>query len=364
MPPHTRTPALVHLTTDGASSPLGPSAPSLSRASGACHQTPHVMLPTHPNRAAGLPPPRPPQVLPLRLAANRSARCRRNRPLTHPQGPWSTPDSRATPSGTLPPSSHTMGHTTGARSRCDGPTPQTATTRRVSHALGFASTCPHRCTRSRLHPHPRHTHHRAPPRSRLILSSTLRLQAPPPPLTHGRPRQARTARRATKNKTDLVPITGTPSSFGPPHNTPAIPAPIIPTGSPVLTVNACWAIPILMGLKTWEIRSQNALKRGTIYIAISGLSEIWGEVTLTDSHKPSASEWNHSSLKHRIAHRSDPSSPHPPFATQPWAWHFTCARLYESPVPASRPKGPVVWTTFTPVVSDSGPAMDEATPHA
>ena len=127
-------------------------------------------------------------------------------------------------------------------------------------------------------------------------------------------------------------------------------------------MNACWAIPILMGLKTWEIRSQNALKRGTIYIALSGLSEIWGEVTLTDSHKPSASEWNHSSLKHRIAHRSDPSSPHPPFVTQPWAWHFTCARLYESPVPASRPKGPVVWTTFTPVVLDSGPAMDEAIP--
>ena len=117
-----------------------------------------------------------------------------------------------------------------------------------------------------------------------------------------------------------------------------------------------------MGLKTWEIRSQNALKRGTIYIAISGLSEIWGEVTLTDSHKPSATEWNHSSLKHRIAHRSDPSSPHPPFATQPWAWHFTCARLYKSPVLASRPKGPVVWTTFTPVLSDSGPSMVAATP--
>ena len=190
-------------------------APSLSRASGACHQTPHVRRPTHPNRAVGLPPPRPPQVIPLRLAINRNARCRRNRPPTHPQGPWSTPDSRATLSGTLPPSSHTTGHTTGARSRCDGPTPQTATTRRVSHALGFASTCPHRCTRSRLRPHPRHTHHRAPPRSRLILPRLLRLQAPPPPLTHGRLHQARTTRRATKNKTDLVPITGTPSSFRP-----------------------------------------------------------------------------------------------------------------------------------------------------
>ena len=140
-----------------------------SRASGVCHQTPHVMLTTHPIRAAGLPPPRPPQALPFRLKTNRNARCRRNRPPTRPQGPWSTPDSRATPSGTLPPSSHTMGHTTGARSRYNGPTPRTATTRRVSHALGFASTCPHRCTRSRLHLHPRHTRHRAPPRSRLIL---------------------------------------------------------------------------------------------------------------------------------------------------------------------------------------------------
>ena len=140
-------------------------APSLSLASGACHQTPHFRLPTHPNRAVGPPPPHPPQVIPLRLSINHSARCRRNRPLIHPQGPWSTPVSRATLSGTLPPSSHTTGHTAGARSRCDGPTPQTATTRLVSHAPGFASTCPHRCTRSRLRPHPRHTHHRAPPRS-------------------------------------------------------------------------------------------------------------------------------------------------------------------------------------------------------
>ena len=137
--------------------------PSLSRASGACHQAPHVTLPTHPTRAVVLLPSRPPQVTPLRRAANRSARYRRDRPPTCPQGPWSTPDSRATPSGTLPPSFHTMGHTTDARSRCDGSTPQTATTRRVSHALGFAPTCPHRCTRNRLHFQPRHTHHRAPP---------------------------------------------------------------------------------------------------------------------------------------------------------------------------------------------------------
>ena len=169
-------------------------APSLSLASGACHQTPHVRLPTHPNRAVGLPPPHPPQVIPLRLSINHSARCRRNRPLIHPQGPWSTPVSRATLSGTLPPSSHTTGHTTGARSRCDGPTPQTATTRRVSHALGFASTCPHRCTRSRLHLRPRHTHHRAPPRSRLILPR-LSVSEPllPPTRTVG---PARPGRRA------------------------------------------------------------------------------------------------------------------------------------------------------------------------
>ena len=165
-----------------------------SRASGVCHQTPHVMLTTHPNRAAGLPPPRPPQVLPIRLEANRNARCRRNRPPTRPQGPWSTPDSRATPSGTLPPSSHTMGHTTGARSRYNGPTPQTATTRRVSHALGFASTCPHRCTRSRLHLRPWHTHHRAPPRSRLILPRlSVSEPLPPPTRTVG---PARPGRRA------------------------------------------------------------------------------------------------------------------------------------------------------------------------
>ena len=170
-------------------------APSLSRAFGACHQTPRVILPTHHDRATSLPPPRPPQATPPRLEANRSARRRRKRPSTHPQGPWSTPDRRATPSGTLPPSSHTMGHTTGARSRCSGPTPQTATTRRVSHALGFAPTCPHRCTRRRLRLHPRHTHHRAPPQSRLILPrlSVFKPLSPPPPHTSG---PARARRRA------------------------------------------------------------------------------------------------------------------------------------------------------------------------
>ena len=191
-------------------------APSLSRASGACHQTPHVMLPTHPNRAAGLPPPRPPQVLPFRLEANRNARCRRNRPPTRPQGPWSTPDSRATPSGTLPPSSHTMGHTTGARSRCDGPTPQTATTRRVSHALGFASTCPHRCTRSRLRPHPRPTHHRPPPRSRPILP---RLSVSKPPLPPTRTvGSTRPGRRAVPPR---IRPTSSPSRV--PHHLSALP---------------------------------------------------------------------------------------------------------------------------------------------
>ena len=85
-------------------------------------------------------------------------------------------------------------------------------------------------------------------------------------------------------------------------------------------------------------------------------------MTLTDSHKPSASEWERPSLKHRIAHRSDPPTPHPPFDTQRWAWHLTKARLYDSPNPASRPKGPVVWTTFTPVNPPSDPITGSARP--
>ena len=76
-------------------------------------------------------------------------------------------------------------------------------------------------------------------------------------------------RRATKNRTDLVPIEGTPSPFGPPHDTPTVPAPTIPTGASVLTVNESWAVPILMGLKTREVRTASTLKRGKIYIAVS-----------------------------------------------------------------------------------------------
>ena len=167
---------------------------------------------------------------------------------------------------------------------------------------------------------------------------TPRAQVPPPAPQH-RPMPANSHRPA-KNRTDLVPILGTPSFFGPPHDTSTVPAPTVPTGASVLTVNECWAVPILMGLKTWEVRTTNTLKRGTIYIAVSGLSEIWGEVTLTDTHRPSAPEWARSSLKHIIARRSDPSAPTPPLAPQCWAWHLTDARLYDSPyLQSTRPTG-------------------------
>ena len=90
------------------------------------------------------------------------------------------------------------------------------------------------------------------------------------------PRSQPRRRSATKNTSPWVPLTWPSlqrqSGFlATPHEPPCV-----PTGASVFTVNECWASLILSGRKTMEIRTCNTLKRGTVYVAVSGLCEVWG----------------------------------------------------------------------------------------
>jgi hypothetical protein len=50
-----------------------------------------------------------------------------------------------------------------------------------------------------------------------------------------------------------------------------------------LIVKEKWALKLLNGEKTWEIRGSSTSKRGKIAIAISGTGKLFGEITLVDA---------------------------------------------------------------------------------
>ena len=179
--------------------------------------------------------------------------------------------------------------------------------------------------------------------------------------THGPQPQSR-SRSATKNTSQWAPLTW-PSlqrQLGP--LAPPREPPCIPTGAPVFTVNECWASLILSGAKTMEIRTRNTLKRGTIYVATSGLGEVWGQVDILDSTQLTRDEWRSHASAHRIGTRTNPSIL-PPFPSPPpYAWRLSNAARYSSPVPMDRPRGPVTWVTFVPAAMSTPPA--EETPTA
>jgi len=178
--------------------------------------------------------------------------------------------------------------------------------------------------------------------------------------THGPQPQSR-SRSATKNTSQWAPLTW-PSlqrQLGP--LAPPREPPCIPTGAPVLTVNECWASLILSGAKTMEIRTRNTLKRGTIYVATSGLGEVWGQVGILDSTQLTRDEWRSHASAHRIGTRTNPSIL-PPFPSPPpYAWRLSNATRYSSPVPMDRPRGPVTWVTFVPAAMSTPPAEEAPT---
>eukprot|EP00435_Cladocopium_sp_Y103_P051669 s737_g16.t1 len=50
-----------------------------------------------------------------------------------------------------------------------------------------------------------------------------------------------------------------------------------------LIVKEKWALKLLNGEKSWEIRGSSTSKRGTIAIAVSGTGKLYGEITLVDA---------------------------------------------------------------------------------
>ena len=137
--------------------------------------------------------------------------------------------------------------------------------------------------------------------------------------------------------------------------------PCIPTGASVFTVNECWASLILSGKKTVEIRTRNTLKRGTVYVARSGLGEVWGQVDILDSTRLTREEWHSHASAHRIGTRTNPSIL-PPFPSPPpYAWHLSNATRYSNPVPMDRPQGPVTWVAFIPAALGISPAEETPT---
>eukprot|EP00435_Cladocopium_sp_Y103_P046798 s1761_g13.t1 len=50
-----------------------------------------------------------------------------------------------------------------------------------------------------------------------------------------------------------------------------------------LIIKEKWALKLLNGEKSWEIRGSSTAKRGTIAIAISGTGKLYGEITLVDA---------------------------------------------------------------------------------
>ena len=57
----------------------------------------------------------------------------------------------------------------------------------------------------------------------------------------------------------------------------------MPEHQSALIIKAKWALKLLNGEKTWEIRGSSTTKRGTIAIAISGTGKLYGEMTLADA---------------------------------------------------------------------------------
>ena len=182
---------------------------------------------------------------------------------------------------------------------------------------------------------------------------------PPTTVTHAPAHDSRPplrGRSATRNTSQWAPLTRpslrqTSDPLPPPREPPHI-----PTGAPVLTVNECWSSLILSGAKTMEIRTCNTLKRGTVYLATSGLGEIWGQVDILDSTRLTHEEWHSRASAHRVGTRTDPTIL-PPFPSPPpYAWHLSNATRYTNPVPMDRPRGPITWVPFVPTALDTPPA--------
>ena len=97
---------------------------------------------------------------------------------------------------------------------------------------------------------------------------------------------------------------------------------------------------ILNGIKTWEIRGSNTKKRGTVAVAISGTSMLYGQAELVESIPLTPKLWRENQEKHRnyISWQEITR-----IYKKPHAWVFKNPVKYDKPRKYHHPYGAVIW---------------------
>lgn len=126
-----------------------------------------------------------------------------------------------------------------------------------------------------------------------------------------------------------------------------------------LVVDEPWIGLILMGTKTWEMRSTNTKIRGPIGLIRKGSGHVVGVASLLDSRPPlSAQNYAQFESFHQI-----PPTRQEGAISGGWSrpWVLSAARALRRPVPYRHPPGAVIWVAIDPEViakvreSDPGP---------
>ena len=127
-------------------------------------------------------------------------------------------------------------------------------------------------------------------------------------------------------------------------------SPMAPTCA--LLLKKPWAMKILQGEKTLEIRGSNTKKRGTIAIASEG--KVLGEVALKDSFQIAFNDehgqmhdlepYNFANMyaQHRVGSSSQIKY------KKVYAWALTNPKLYDHPVDLHMKRGCIVWVKLDP----------------
>ena len=114
-----------------------------------------------------------------------------------------------------------------------------------------------------------------------------------------------------------------------------------------LIIDEPWISLIVLGKKTWEMRSRNTHMRGRIGLIRKGSKTVIGIADLVDTlPKLPKSELRASFAKHRVPeHEIDQNFK---WST---AWVLQRARSLQQPVPYHHPAGAVIWMNLDPNVA-------------
>ena len=109
-----------------------------------------------------------------------------------------------------------------------------------------------------------------------------------------------------------------------------------------LIIKKKWAEKILNNEKSWEIRGQRTIKRGTIGIIISGTKKIYGTCELYDCIGPlSIQEMLDNENKHLIKQKYLLEEGMPYKKT--YTWCMRNAKYYDEPIEYEHPLGAIIW---------------------